>query len=168
MPDRVRWPELPWRSDAFNRRKRRQAAHPERRPLDQLLRDDLEPDARSAVAEEALAWCQKFISGPEDLCFVCDDLWAMRLPQPQATQVARLAVSRSRGPVEMTVEALPVSFGHVAQAKIDDGVRPGTTTDEAARIAELERGNRELRRANEILKIASAFFTQAELDRRLN
>ena len=55
----------------------------------------------------------------------------------------------------------------VIQAEIDDGVRPGTTTDEAARIAELERENRELRRANEILKTASAFFAQAELDRRL-
>src|SRR4051812_6595404 len=43
----------------------------------------------------------------------------------------------------------------VTQAEIDDGVRPGTTTDEAARIAELERENRELRRANEILKTAS-------------
>jgi transposase len=55
----------------------------------------------------------------------------------------------------------------VTQAEIDGGVRPGTTTDEAARIAELERENRELRRANEILKTASAFFAQAELDRRL-
>jgi transposase len=55
----------------------------------------------------------------------------------------------------------------VTQAEIDDGVRPGTTTDEAARVAELERENRELRRANEILKTASAFFAQAELDRRL-
>jgi transposase len=55
----------------------------------------------------------------------------------------------------------------VTQAEIDDGVRPGTTTEEAARIAELERENRELRRANEILKTASAFFAQAELDRRL-
>ncbi len=55
----------------------------------------------------------------------------------------------------------------VSQVEIDDGVRPGTTTDEAARIAELERENRELRRANEILKTASAFFAQAELDRRL-
>jgi transposase len=55
----------------------------------------------------------------------------------------------------------------VTQAEIDGGVRPGTTSDEAARIAELERENRELRRANEILKTASAFFAQAELDRRL-
>src|SRR4051794_3390339 len=49
----------------------------------------------------------------------------------------------------------------VIQAEIDEGARPGTTTDEAARIAELERENRELRRANEILKTASAFFAQA-------
>jgi len=55
----------------------------------------------------------------------------------------------------------------VRQAQIDDGKRPGVTTAEAERIKELERENRELRRANEILKLASAFFAQAELDRRL-
>jgi transposase-like protein len=54
--------------------------------------------------------------------------------------------------------------GWVAQAEIDAGTRPGATTDQAARIAELERENRELRRANAILKSASAFFA-AELDR---
>ncbi len=52
----------------------------------------------------------------------------------------------------------------VNQAEIDAGDRPGTTTTEQARIAELERENRELRRANHILKSASAFFA-AELDR---
>ena len=52
----------------------------------------------------------------------------------------------------------------VAQADIDEGVRAGTTTDEAARIKKLEQENRELRRANEILRRASAFFA-AELDR---
>jgi transposase len=52
----------------------------------------------------------------------------------------------------------------VTQAEIDDGVRPGTTTSDAQRIAKLERENRELRRANSILKSASAFFA-AELDR---
>lgn len=55
----------------------------------------------------------------------------------------------------------------VNQAEIDGGRRPGTTSEEAARIAALERENRELRRANEILKTASAFFAAAELDRRL-
>ena len=43
----------------------------------------------------------------------------------------------------------------------------GVSTAEAQRIKELERENRELRKANEILKLASAFFAQAELDRRL-
>ena len=47
----------------------------------------------------------------------------------------------------------------------DAGVRPGLTTDERERLKELERENRDLRRANEILKSASAFFA-AELDRR--
>ena len=46
----------------------------------------------------------------------------------------------------------------VVQAEIDRGQRAGTTSEEAQRIAELERENRELRRANEILKSASAFF----------
>lgn len=54
--------------------------------------------------------------------------------------------------------------GWVKQAEIDAGTRPGTTTDDAARLAELEREVRELRRANAILKSASAFFA-AELDR---
>jgi transposase len=53
----------------------------------------------------------------------------------------------------------------VAQHEIDDGARPGTTTSDAQRIAELERENRELRRANEILKTASIFFA-GELDPR--
>jgi transposase len=52
----------------------------------------------------------------------------------------------------------------VRRAEIDEGIRPGTTTDDAARITELEREVRELRRANQILKSASAFFA-AELDR---
>ncbi|MFF7234704.1 transposase, partial [Streptomyces sioyaensis] len=54
----------------------------------------------------------------------------------------------------------------VRQAEIDGGKRPGTSTVETQRIAELERENRELRRANEILKAASAFFAR-ELDPRL-
>lgn len=53
----------------------------------------------------------------------------------------------------------------VKQAEIDGGQRPGTSTDEAKRIAELEREVRELRRANEILKATSAFFAR-ELDPR--
>jgi len=55
----------------------------------------------------------------------------------------------------------------VRRTEINRGTRPGVTTAEAERVKELERENRELRRANEILKLASAFFAQAELDRRL-
>ena len=51
--------------------------------------------------------------------------------------------------------------------EVDTGVRNGVTSAEAQRVKELERENKELRRANEILKLASAFFAQAELDRRL-
>lgn len=56
--------------------------------------------------------------------------------------------------------------GWIKQAEIDSGHRPGVTTAESVRVAELERENRELRRANEILKAASAFFAR-ELDPRL-
>lgn len=54
----------------------------------------------------------------------------------------------------------------VRQAEIDEGRSPGLTTEERERLKELERENRELRRTNEILRKASAFFAQAELDRR--
>jgi transposase len=54
----------------------------------------------------------------------------------------------------------------VRRMEIDTGRREGLTSDERARIKELERENRELRRANEILRKASAYFAQAELDRR--
>ncbi len=53
----------------------------------------------------------------------------------------------------------------VKQDQIDTGVRPGTTTEERQRIAELEKENRELKRSNQILRRASACFAQAELDR---
>ncbi|ABM33503.1 transposase [Paracidovorax citrulli] len=54
----------------------------------------------------------------------------------------------------------------VRQAERDQGKRPGVTSQEQARIKVLERENRELRQANEILRKASAYFAQAELDRR--
>jgi len=54
----------------------------------------------------------------------------------------------------------------VRQAERDSGRRAGLTTDERQRLKDLEHEVRELRRANEILRKASAFFAQAELDRR--
>jgi transposase len=56
--------------------------------------------------------------------------------------------------------------GWVRQAERDQGRRAGLTGNERDRLKELERENRELKRANEILRKASAFFAQAELDRR--
>ena len=62
-----------------------------------------------------------------------------------------------------TVEALR---RWVRQAERDTGQRPGLATDERQRLTQLERENVELKRANEILRKASAYFAQAELDRR--
>ena len=55
----------------------------------------------------------------------------------------------------------------VKQIEIDTGRRDGLTSDDRARLKALEKENKELRRANEILKTASAFFAAAELDRKL-
>ena len=73
------------------------------------------------------------------------------------------------------IESIAPKIGCVAQTlhewvkqhEIDTGVRDGLSTDERERIKALEREIKELRRANDILKLASAFFAQAELDRRL-
>ena len=73
------------------------------------------------------------------------------------------------------VESIALKIGCVPQTllewvkrqEVDTGVRIGVTTAEAQRVKDLEREVKELRRANEILKLASAFFAQAELDRRL-
>jgi transposase len=84
---------------------------------------------------------------------------ARRDPATRPGALARIGKQRGINPETLR--------NWVTQAEIDGGVRAATTTDDAARIAELERENRELRPANEILKTASAFFAQAELDRRL-
>ena len=73
------------------------------------------------------------------------------------------------------IESIAPKIGCVAQTfnewvkrdEIDTGARAGVMTTDLQRLKELERENKELRRANEILKLASAFFAQAELDRRL-
>ena len=73
------------------------------------------------------------------------------------------AISSIAGKMGCTAETLRK---WVRQAERDTGRRPGLTTDERQRLKELERENRELKRANEILRKASAYFAQAELDRR--
>ena len=73
------------------------------------------------------------------------------------------------------IESIAPKIGFLPQAlnewvkrvEVDAGVRDGVTTAEAQRVKELEREVKELRRANEILKLASAFFAQAEPGRRL-
>ena len=74
------------------------------------------------------------------------------------------AIESIAGKIGCTTETLR---RWVRQQERDAGQRDGVTTAEAKRIKELEREVRELRRANEILKLASAFFAQAELDRQL-
>jgi transposase len=78
----------------------------------------------------------------------CDSQWAL--------------ISSVASKLGMTPETLRK---WVRQAETDGGLRSGVTTEERARVKELERENRELRRANEILKAAAAFFG-AEFDRR--
>lgn len=73
------------------------------------------------------------------------------------------AINSISGKIGCTAETLR---RWLRQTEIDDGQRPGVTTEEAERIKQLERENRELRQANEILRKASAYFAQAELDRR--
>jgi transposase-like protein len=73
-----------------------------------------------------------------------------------------------------TIESIAPKIGFTPQTllkwiqrtEIDQGIRDGVTTAERERVTALERDVKELRRANEILKLASAFFAQAKLDRR--
>ena len=75
----------------------------------------------------------------------------------------RAAIASIGGKLGCTAETLR---RWVRQAERDTGARAGLTTDERQRLKELERENRELTRANEILRKAAAYFAQAELDRR--
>jgi transposase len=73
------------------------------------------------------------------------------------------AIGSIASKIGCTAETLPK---WVRQAERDQGKRSGLPSSERDRLKELERENRELKRANEILRKASAFFAQAELDRR--
>jgi len=97
-----------------------------------------------------------------------------KYPEELRERAVRLAVEARRDPntragaLRRIGEQLGINpetlRNWVQQAEVDAGDRPGVTSDDAQRIAELEREVRELRRANQILKSASAFFA-AELDR---
>ena len=86
----------------------------------------------------------------------------------RAVRQLRKELGSDHGTIKRVAEQLGIGVeslrGWVKQAEIDEGVKPGTTTAEAARVKELEQEVRELRRANAILRSASAFFA-AELDR---
>ena len=97
---------------------------------------------------------------------------------PEVRERAVRLVQENRGDYPSlwaAVESIAPKIGCVPQtlhewvkrAEIDAGQRDGLTTSERERLKALERENKELRRANEILKTASAFFAQAELDRQL-
>ena len=74
------------------------------------------------------------------------------------------AIESISAKIGCTVETL---LRRVRQGERDSGMRPGVSTAEQQRIKELEREVRELRKTNEILKLASAYFAQAEFDRQL-
>ena len=86
---------------------------------------------------------------------------AVRMVREHASQWE--AIGSIAAKIGCTAETLR---GWVRQAERDQGLRAGPTSDERERIKALEREVRELRQANEILRKASAYFAQAELDRR--
>ena len=87
----------------------------------------------------------------------------------RAVRQLRKELGTDHGTVRRVADQLGIGVeslrAWVKQAEIDDGVKPGVTSEEAARVKALEQENRELKRANEILRRASAYFAQAELDR---
>ena len=96
-------------------------------------------------------------------------------PEVRERAVRLVREQRSEHPsMWAAIETIAPTIGCTAQTllewvkrdEVDRGVRDGVSTDERERIKVLEREVKELRRANEILKVASAFFAQAELDRR--
>ena len=100
-----------------------------------------------------------------------------KYPQELRERATEMAVAARRDPATATgaVRRIADQLGihpealrtWVRQAEIDGGTRAGTTSDDARRIAELERELREVKRANETLRTSAAFFAAAEVDRRL-
>jgi transposase len=92
---------------------------------------------------------------------------AMRLVAEAREEDPELSLTAAVKRIATRVGIVPDRLrGWCRQAEVDTGKRPGTTTSDAAKIRELERENRELKRANEILLAASSFFAR-ELDPRL-
>jgi transposase len=87
----------------------------------------------------------------------------------RAVRQLRKELGTDHGTIKRVADQLGIGVeslrNWVNRAEIDAGVKPGLSTEDAERIRRLEQENRELRRANEILRKASAYFAQAELDR---
>ncbi len=93
---------------------------------------------------------------------------AVRMYQERRRDHPAESALQSRKRVGELLDVRPATMrGWIERVEVDAGERPGVPSVVESRIKELERENAELRRANEILKTASAFFAQAELDRRL-
>ena len=98
-----------------------------------------------------------------------------RYSEEEKAQAVRLVrqLRRELGSEHGTIQRVADQLGYgvetvrkwVKRADIDEGVKPGRSSEDAARMKALEQEIRELRRANEILRKASAYFAQAELDR---
>lgn len=98
-----------------------------------------------------------------------------RYSEEEKAQAVRLVrqLRRELGTEHGTIQRVAEQLGYgpetvrkwVKRADIDEGVKPGRSSEDAAKIRSLEQENRELKRANEILRKASAYFAQAELDR---
>ena len=94
---------------------------------------------------------------------------AVRLYQERRRDHASEPASESRRRIGELLDVNPGTLrGWVEQADVDAGARPGVSSEENAELVKLRKENAELRRANEILKTASAFFAAAELDRKLS
>jgi len=87
----------------------------------------------------------------------------------RAVRQLRKELGTEHGTVKRVADQLGIGVESlrkwVERAEVDDGVKPGRSSEDAALIKELQQRNRELERANEILRKASAYFAQAELDR---
>jgi transposase len=93
---------------------------------------------------------------------------AVRMYQERRRDVPGESAIQARRRVGELLDIKPDTLrGWIERVEIDAGERAGVPSSVDARIKQLERENAELRRANEILKTASAFFAQAELDRKL-
>ncbi len=93
---------------------------------------------------------------------------AVRMLQERRREHPEESAIESRRQVGALIDVKSETLrGWVEQIQVDAGTRPGTTSDDQAELIRLRREVSELKRANEILKTASAFFAAAELDRRL-